>query len=55
RRHAAGDLTLYQVLLAGFVALLGRWSDQRDVVLGAPVAGRGRTELDGVIGLFVNT
>ncbi|MGW5869203.1 non-ribosomal peptide synthetase, partial [Streptomyces sp. NPDC055239] len=34
---------------------LGRWAGQSDVVLGTPVAGRGRSELDDVVGFFVNT
>ncbi|HKH45137.1 MAG TPA: amino acid adenylation domain-containing protein [Thermoanaerobaculia bacterium] len=47
--------TLYQVLLAGFAGLLARWSGQSDLCVGAPLAGRGRTEVEGLIGLFVNT
>ncbi|HBL30436.1 MAG TPA: non-ribosomal peptide synthetase, partial [Acidobacteria bacterium] len=41
--------------LAGFQALLARWSGQEDLAVGAPVAGRTRVELEGLIGLFVNT
>jgi amino acid adenylation domain-containing protein len=47
--------TLFMVLLAAFASLLARWSRQRDLVVGSPVAGRGRVELEGLIGLFVNT
>jgi len=47
--------TLYQVLLAGYAALLARWSGRSDFCVGAPLAGRGRTEVEGLIGLFVNT
>jgi amino acid adenylation domain-containing protein len=47
--------TLYQVLLAGYAALLARWSGQLDLCIGAPLAGRGRTEVEALIGLFVNT
>ena len=52
--HLAGA-SLYMVLLAGFDALLHRWSGQDDVVLGAPVAGRTNMETEGLIGFFVNT
>ncbi|MEW5926516.1 MAG: amino acid adenylation domain-containing protein [Gemmatimonadota bacterium] len=47
--------TPFMVLLAGFALLLSRYSGQEDVVVGAPVAGRTRTELEGLIGFFVNT
>ncbi|WP_244121399.1 non-ribosomal peptide synthetase/type I polyketide synthase [Burkholderia gladioli] len=47
--------TLYMVLLAGFATLLGRYSGQRDIVIGAPVAGRRAQELEGLIGFFINT
>jgi amino acid adenylation domain-containing protein len=47
--------TLYLTMLAGFAALLARWSGQRDLCLGSPVAGRSRTEVEDLIGLFVNT
>ncbi|MFM8277521.1 MAG: condensation domain-containing protein, partial [Cyanobium sp.] len=52
RRHGA---TLFQVLLAGFAALLSRLSGQAEVVIGSPSAHRSRTELEGLIGCFVNT
>ncbi|MFY0567871.1 non-ribosomal peptide synthase/polyketide synthase [Archangium lansingense] len=47
--------SLFMVLLAGFQAVLARWSGQEDVVVGTPVAGRTRAEVEGLIGLFVNT
>ncbi|WP_410586711.1 non-ribosomal peptide synthetase [Amycolatopsis sp. lyj-23] len=47
--------TLFMVLLAGFSVVLARHSGSPDVVVGTPVAGRGRPELDGMIGLLVNT
>ncbi len=51
----AEGATLFMVLLAGFQALLARWSGQEDLAVGTPVAGRTRVELEGLIGLFVNT
>ena len=47
--------TLFMVLAAGFAALLGHLSGQEDFGLAAPVAGRTRAELEGLIGFFVNT
>ena len=52
RRHRA---TLFMALLAAWAAVLGRWCEQDDVVIGAPVAGRDRAELEPLIGFFVNT
>jgi non-ribosomal peptide synthetase component F len=43
------------VLLSAFAALLGRHAGQDDLVMGTPVAGRTRPELEGLIGFFVNT
>jgi amino acid adenylation domain-containing protein len=47
--------TLYMVVLAAWQVLLGRYSGQTDVVVGTPIAGRVRPELEGVVGLFVNS
>ena len=47
--------TLYVTLLAAFVALLHRYTDQDDVVVGTPVAGRTRFDLEESMGFFVNT
>ncbi len=52
RREGA---TLFMVLLAGFAALLGRYSHEEDLVVGSPVARRDRPETEGLIGFFVNT
>ncbi|MFF0489755.1 non-ribosomal peptide synthase/polyketide synthase [Nocardia sp. NPDC004068] len=47
--------TLFTVLHSAFAVLLAKLSGARDLTIGAPVAGRGRRELDGMIGMFVNT
>ena len=47
--------TLFMTLLAAFQMLLHKYSGQRDFLVGTPVAGRSRTELEKLIGLFVNT
>ncbi|WBM34629.1 non-ribosomal peptide synthase/polyketide synthase [Pseudomonas sp. NY11382] len=52
RRQGA---TLFMVLLASFQALLHRYSGQRDIRVGVPVANRNRVETEGLIGFFVNT
>ncbi|WP_156727717.1 non-ribosomal peptide synthetase [Streptomyces apocyni] len=46
--------TLFSVLLAAFQAVLARWTGQQDLLVGVPVAGRTRPELEDLIGLFVN-
>ncbi|MFD2168557.1 non-ribosomal peptide synthase/polyketide synthase [Tumebacillus lipolyticus] len=47
--------TLYMTLLAAFKVLLYRYTGQEDVLVGTPVAGRNREEIEGLIGFFVNT
>ncbi|HEX2254147.1 MAG TPA: SDR family oxidoreductase [Thermoanaerobaculia bacterium] len=51
RREGA---TPFMVLLAVLQVLLHRLTGQLDLVVGAPVAGRSRPELDGMIGYFIN-
>jgi amino acid adenylation domain-containing protein len=51
-RHRATPMI---TLLAAFKTLLARYTGSVDVVVGAPVAGRNRPELEELIGLFVNT
>ena len=50
----AAGATLFMTLLAGFSALLARYSRQEDVVVGSPVANRTRKELEPLVGFFVN-
>jgi amino acid adenylation domain-containing protein len=47
--------TLFMTLLAAFQVLLGRYSGQEDVLVGAPIANRTQPELEAIIGFFVNT
>jgi amino acid adenylation domain-containing protein len=47
--------TLYMVVLAAFQALLSRYSGSEDIVVGSPIAGRTRREVEELIGFFVNT
>ncbi|GHJ11330.1 hypothetical protein TPA0907_56970 [Micromonospora humidisoli] len=46
--------TMFMVLLAGFTAQLARYAGTTDVVIGSPVAGRHRVEVEPLIGFFVN-
>src|SRR5215213_7048183 len=46
----AEGVTLFMTLLAGFAALLWRYTGERDVVVGTPVANRGRREVESLIG-----
>jgi len=52
RREGA---TLYMTLLAGFTSLLSRYSGQKDLLVGTPVANRNRAEIENLVGFFVNT
>ena len=48
-------VTLFMTLLAAFKTLLHRYTGQEDLVVGTPTAGRTRTELEDLIGFFVNS
>jgi amino acid adenylation domain-containing protein len=47
-------VTLFMVFLAAFQILLYRYSNQEDISVGSAIAGRSRTELENLIGLFIN-
>ncbi|HEV2704406.1 MAG TPA: amino acid adenylation domain-containing protein [Pyrinomonadaceae bacterium] len=56
--HALGrreGATLYMTLLAAFKALLGRYTQQEDIIVGTAIANRPQVALEGLLGLFVNT
>jgi amino acid adenylation domain-containing protein len=48
-------VTLFTTLFAAFQTLLYRYTGQKDIVVGAPIANRNKIELEGLIGFFVNT
>ncbi len=48
------DSTLYMVLLAAYAALLHRYTGQRDLLVASPMRARTQTELENVLGSFVN-
>jgi amino acid adenylation domain-containing protein len=47
--------TLFMLLLAAFATLLSRYSGQDDVVIGSPIANRHRSEVESIVGCFINT
>jgi len=47
--------TLFMTLLAGFKVLLSRYSGQQSIAVGTPIANRNRSEIEGLIGFFVNS
>jgi amino acid adenylation domain-containing protein len=48
-------VTLFVTLLAAYQTLLHRYTGQHDLIVGSPIAGRNRSELEALIGLFVNS
>jgi amino acid adenylation domain-containing protein len=56
--RAAGqqaNATPFMVLAAGLAALLYRYTGRESLAIGFPVANRNRSEIEGLIGLFVNS
>ncbi len=47
--------TIFITLLAAFNVLLSRYGGQEDIVVGTPIANRTQSEVEGLIGFFVNT
>ncbi|WP_217441728.1 non-ribosomal peptide synthetase [Myxococcus sp. CA039A] len=47
--------TPFMLLLAAWQLLLSRYSGQDDIAVGSPIAGRHRSEVEGLIGFFINT
>ena len=48
-------VTVFMTMLAALQAFLSRITGQEDIVVGSPIAGRNRVEVEGLIGLFINT
>ncbi|MGF6331701.1 amino acid adenylation domain-containing protein/non-ribosomal peptide synthase protein (TIGR01720 family) [Pseudomonas sp. BS3782 TE3695] len=51
----AKGISLFMLVLAGFSLFLSRLGGERDIRVGVPNANRGRSEVEGLIGFFVNT
>jgi amino acid adenylation domain-containing protein len=52
--HQEG-VTLFMTLLAAFGTILHRYTGQEDILIGSPIAGRNRSEIEELIGFFINT
>ena len=50
----AQNVSLFMFLVAAVKALLFRYTGQRDIIVGFPIAGRTETELEHQIGFFIN-
>ncbi|MEH2059372.1 MAG: amino acid adenylation domain-containing protein [Nostoc sp.] len=48
-------VTMFMTLLAAYNTLLYRYTGQEDILVGTPIAYRDRTELESLIGFFINT
>jgi non-ribosomal peptide synthetase component F/thioesterase domain-containing protein len=46
--------TMFVTSLSACMALLRQYTGERDIAVGSPLAGRNRTDLENLIGLFVN-
>ncbi|PYP82637.1 MAG: non-ribosomal peptide synthetase, partial [Blastocatellia bacterium AA13] len=55
RLSTQNGATLFMTLLAAFKVLLMRYSSQKDLAVGSPIAGRERAEVEPLIGFFANT
>ena len=49
------ETTLFMVLWSAFAVLLSRYSGQSDIVIGSPIANRTHSQIESIIGFFVNT
>src|SRR5690606_2304457 len=52
---SARKVPLANVVLAAFVAVLGKLTRQRDIGVGMAVAGRTHADLENLVGFFINT
>ncbi len=48
------DITLNMLLLSAYATMLNRLSNQEDIIVGSPIAGRNHPDLENIIGFFVN-
>ncbi|MFT6835353.1 MAG: amino acid adenylation domain-containing protein, partial [Francisellaceae bacterium] len=53
--NAKEQLSLYSLCLSAFALLLNRYSNQNQLIIGCPVSGRSKAELQESVGMFVNT
>ncbi len=51
----AEEMTLFMVLLSIYTIFLAKLSQQDDIVVGVPIAGRRHADVENIIGMFINT
>lgn len=49
------EVTLFMITLTAFKILLYRYTQQEDITIGTPIANRNRSEIEPLIGFFVNS
>jgi amino acid adenylation domain-containing protein/thioester reductase-like protein len=49
------DATLFMAVLAVYNVLLAKYTGQEDIIIGTPVSGRTRPEIQNTVGVFINT
>ncbi|QHI35412.1 Tyrocidine synthase 3 [Kordia antarctica] len=49
------QVTLFMTLMAAVKTLLSRYSNQQDIIVGTPIAGRAHPDLENQLGLYLNT
>ncbi|WP_298510762.1 non-ribosomal peptide synthetase [uncultured Kordia sp.] len=49
------EATLFMTLMVGINTLLYRYTNQEDIIIGTPIAGREHPDLEDQIGLYLNT
>ncbi|MCK4260751.1 MAG: amino acid adenylation domain-containing protein, partial [Halanaerobiales bacterium] len=52
---SSNGATLYMTILATLNVLLSKYSNQSDIVIGSPIAGRRHADLENIMGMFINT
>ncbi|UHA73547.1 non-ribosomal peptide synthase/polyketide synthase [Paenibacillus sp. 481] len=55
RLATESSTTLYMVLLAAYTILLQKYTGQDDIIVGTPLAGRTHSDVQPLIGMFINT
>lgn len=54
RLSAETGATIYMILLGALTIMLSKYTGQEDIVIGSPMAGRTHTDLENLIGMFIN-
>ncbi|WCF06624.1 amino acid adenylation domain-containing protein [Paenibacillus thiaminolyticus] len=49
------NCTLFMFMLTAYYILLHKWTGQKDMIIGTPIAGRTHPDMEKIPGLFVNT